>query len=78
MGWTQEHYFKEADDEAFCHSLLMTLLEHYANLHATMHYCSIEHKHPPKGSHWKTEICVKALDEAKNANKAWSLYTPTL
>ena len=67
------------DDEPFYHSLLMALLEHYyADLHAIMQYCSIEHKHPLKDSHWKTEICIKALDEAKNASKAWSLYTPTL
>ena len=68
VGWIEECYSKDPDDDAFYHTLLMDTLEHYyADLQATVEYRNIEHKHPLMNSYWKMELSVRSWDVDKNA-----------
>jgi hypothetical protein len=68
-------WFPESDPKAFFHELLVLALNrYYSDLHATLEYYCIEHKHPLRRSHWDTELTIKSLDATMKIHRVESKH----
>jgi len=75
MGWTTVVWFLESDPKAFFHELLVLALNrYYSDLHATLEYYCIEHRHPLRRSHWDTELIIKTIDATKGIRRMESKH----
>jgi hypothetical protein len=78
VGWIEEHYSKDPNENAFYHTLLVEMLEHYcADLQATVEYHNVEHKHPLMNSYWKWSYLSNHGMWTRMLAR-WSRCTPTL
>ena len=76
VGWTKEFYFKNWDDTAFFHSLLMTMLRgYYSDLYPGVQYYCTEYRHPHEASYWKTDLFITSWDEARKAHRVETSHT---